>query len=704
MAQAVEYVRLDGKAITLVIALVEGETADVVYLGARLPDGEDLAAIAHSAARGRHENQPDIPPVPGILPQSGHGWQGRPAASFRLLSGEPLHTDLRLVSWFHEGGELTCRFADMQAKIHVSTHWAIKGSDLVFCDSGGWNENAEPIVLERFASISLPIPYRFSDFTAFSGRWAGEMRETRQSIAPNGFARCSAVGKPGFGGGNWLLLHAENGEEVLGIHLASSGDHDTRIDCDNAGSADGRAMLQMGRAFPDGGETIEPQGAFGAPPVLFALGQDRSELANIFHRHARDYVIQERPKWGPRKVHLNSWEALGFDLSEDKLKRLAEDAAALGVERFVLDDGWFGSRRDDTTGLGDWRVSKEVLPGGLKPVIDHVHGLGMDFGIWVEPEMVSPDSDLYRQHPDWCLHREGRDRATMRGQLLLDLTIPEVADNLFEQLGALIQEHPIAYLKWDHNRDAFPQAPDQLAQQSAIASLISKLRELRPDIEIESCASGGGRIDYDTLSRVNRFWPSDNNDPIERVRIMHAWSQFLPLEVLGNHVGPSPNPITGRRTDMDFRAKVALFGHMGVEADPQAMSAEERAVLKAHIALYKEWRSAMHSGDWFALEHPDPNIFAQMVIGQDRTLAVAAQTAFSQGFDTAPLRLKGLCPTAIYRVTLPLPWPSRAARYLPEKRNWRDGFALSGQALMTQGLALPLTHPETAWIVALETL
>ena len=704
MGKAPQYVRLDGQAITIVFALVEGGRADVVYLGAVLPEGEDLAAIAHCAARGGHENQPDTPPVPGILPQAGHGWQGSPAASFRHLSGERLHTDLRLISWLHEGSELTCRFADARANIHLSTHWAIKDSDAVSCNSEGWNANGEPIVLERLASINLPIPRRFADFTAFSGRWAGEMRETRQPIAPNGFARRSAGGKPGFGGGNWLLLHADTGEEVAGFHLASSGDHDMRIECDNIGSADGRAMLQMGEAFPDGGKVIEPQGAFGAPPVLFALGQNRSQLAHAFHRHTRAHVLPGRPNWTPRKVHLNSWEALAFDLSQSGLIELAQNAADLGVERFVLDDGWFGGRRNDQTSLGDWFVSPDVFPHGLDPLIEQVHARGMDFGLWVEPEMVSPDSDLYRAHPDWCLHLEGRDRPTMRGQLALDLARQEVCDYLFERLDALLRAHAIAYLKWDHNRDLFPAGARQPDQVAGFHHLLDRLRSAHRDVEIESCSSGGGRIDLAVLARTHRVWPSDNNDPIERVRIMRSWSQFVPLEVLGNHVGPSPNPITGRRTDMDFRAKTALFGHMGVEADPAAMSAAERGVLSAHIALYKQWRDVLHSGRLYRLSHPDPAIYAQIVVGAHSALALAAQTQFGGDFDAAPVRLTGLEREARYRVTLPRPWPTKASAYLPGANLWEAGVTMSGAALMAQGLSLPLTHPETAWLIALERL
>jgi alpha-galactosidase len=230
------------------------------------------------------------------------------------------------------------------------------------------------------------------------------------------------------------------------------------------------------------------------------------------------------------------------------------------------------------------------------------------------------------------------------------------------------------------------------------------VRAAHPQVEIESCSSGGGRIDFGVLQRTHRVWPSDNNDTIERLRIIPAWSQFLPLEVLGSHVGPSPNPITGRRLAMDFRAKVAVFGHMGVEADPARMTDKERETLAAHIALYKAWRGVLHAGALGRLAHPDPNVTAMMAVHEGKALALAAQTGFSALFDAAPVRLAGLEPDALYRVTLPDPWPPRAKHYLANAERWRAGLTLSGTALMTHGLALPLTHPETAWLIALEKI
>lgn len=702
-----EFVRIDGERLTLVFALEVGGTADCIYLGAALPHAEDLAALAAAGARGRHESQPDVPPVPGLLPERKGGWGGTPAVVLRQ-SGEAVPTDFRLDTWQAQPGSLALTFTDARLGIALSQGWQIAAGDVVEAHAILANQGEHMFEFERFAAPALPLPRRFTRITSLAGRWAGEMRETARDLAPDGFMRSSAAGKPGFGGGNWLILHASAGDEALGAHLAFSGDHDTRIECDMQGSGDGRAVLQMAAGQPHALARLAPGSVAATPKLVFARAPDRSALAQAFHAYLRGNVLPQRAAWGPRKVHLNSWEALGFKLSEDALMRLAEDAASLGIERFVLDDGWFGGqeqrRRDDRTSLGDWTVSRDVFPNGLAPLIARVHELGMDFGLWVEPEMISPDSDLYRAHPDWCLHVEARDRPTMRGQLALDLSRPEVREYLIERLDALLTENTIAYLKWDHNRDLFPDPGKALWQAIGFYHVVDRLREAHPHVEIESCASGGGRIDFGVLARVNRVWPSDNNDAVERLRITPAWSQFLPLEVLGSHVGPSPNPITGRRLAMDFRAKVAVFGHMGVEADPARMTDKEREILAVHIALYKQWRGVLHSGALHRLSHPDPDITGMMMTHHGKALALAAQTAFSPVFDAAPLRLAGLDAQARYRVTLPEPWPPRAKHYLGNRETWAAGLTLSGAALMTHGLALPLTHPETAWIIALEAI
>ncbi len=695
--------RLDDDALTLVFTLERGGAADLLYIGARLPEGEDLVALATASARARHESQPDQPPRPGLLPERKGGWSGTPAIELRR-GGQIAVTDFKAREWSVISNRVEFTFSDDVLEIEVLVTWRITPSGIIEVECTITNLSDHDFDLARMAAISLPIPQRFSEITSFAGRWSGEMHEQRRALAPEGFNRNSAGGKPGFSGGNWLILHDGASGEVMSAHLAWSGDYQTCIDCDPPGTADGRAVLQMGAAADAALGFLPAASSIETPKAIIALARDRSALAQRLHAYLRSDVLHRRTSWGPRKVHLNSWEALGFDLSEQKLLALADEAASLGIERFVLDDGWFAGRRNDQTSLGDWDVSPKVFPNGLTPVIDHIHALGMDFGLWVEPEMVSPDSELYRAHPDWCLYPEHGERFTMRGQLVLDLAKPAVGDFVFNRLDALLSQHRIAYLKWDHNRDLFPAEGKRICQTVALYGLLDRLRTAHPEVEFESCASGGGRIDYSILRFCHRVWPSDNNDPVERLRIMRAWSQFLPLEVLGSHVGPSPNPITGRRLGIDFRAKVAMFGHMGVEADPARMNEQERATLSAHIALYKHWRELLHSGAFHRLDHPDPGIFAQLVTSGAKALVLVAQTTFSANFDAVPLRLKGLDSDAFYRVTLPEPWPGKARHYLANPDSWRSGITLSGASMMQHGLALPLTHPETAWLIVLERL
>jgi alpha-galactosidase len=681
--------------------MARGDALDLLYLGARLPDGEDLAALAAAAARGRHENQPDVPPTGGLLPDPRTGWRGPLLAEFALdgLPVTPRWTGLTIETT----PDLRTIYADWTEETletHLRISWTMDAGDVIaahtqFTDTGPRAIDERGVVATRCAALLLPLPRGFDHVTHFAGRWADDMRAERLPVTRAGLGWASRGGKSGFAGGDWLVFDDEGSGAQLGFHIAATGDHIVRIERND----DGQATLVAESPIRTDGASI-----LHTSEALIVWAPDPGTLTCAFHTHARERLARH-PHNPPRtrRVHFNTWEACAFDFDEARLMRLAEDAAALGAERFVLDDGWFKGRSSDRAGLGDWVPDPVRFPNGLGPLIAHVKALGMDFGLWVEPEMVSPDSDLYRSHPDWCLHEDGLPRPTERGQLVLDFTRPEVGDHIHECIARLLRENDIAYLKWDHNRRLFPMPPLS-AHPGRLHQMWYQLRADFPDTMIESCSSGGGRIDMGILGRIERFWPSDNNDAVERIRIMREWSRFLPLEVLGSHVGPSPNPITGRRIAMDFRAKVAVFGHMGVEADPARMTDKERETLAAHIALYKEWRGVLHAGELHHLAHPDPNVTAMIAVHEGKALALAAQTGFSPVFDAAAVRFAGLDCQAHYRVTLPEPWPPRARHYLADPDALREGLTFSGTALMNHGLALPLTHPETAWIIALETI
>jgi alpha-galactosidase len=366
-------------------------------------------------------------------------------------------------------------------------------------------------------------------------------------------------------------------------------------------------------------------------------------------------------------VVLNTWEAVYFDHDLDKLTHLADLGAQVGVERFVLDDGWFRHRRDDRAGLGDWYVDETVWPSGLRPLIDHVRALGMEFGLWVEPEMVNPDSDLARAHPEWTLATGGRTPADRRSQQVLDLTHPEAYAYILERLDALLTEYDIAYLKWDHNRELVDAGhspdgePTVHRQTHAVYALLDELRARHPGLEIESCASGGGRIDLAILERTDRVWASDCNDALERQSI-NRWTQLLlPPELVGSHIGAVRSHTTGRTHDLTFRAGTALFGHLGIEWD---------------LTRARE---------------------AHGVISHDRTEAVFALTAVATPVTAHPgtLRLPGLDPNTTYHLR-PLPPGDQAPGMEGGTPAWctKDGITLPGSVLERVGIQIPNLHPE----------
>lgn len=705
MERSPPVVRIDGAALTLVLAGCETGAPWLVFLGPRLRDDEDLAALVQAATTGRHGSQPDVPQPHGLLPEAGRGGMGRPALALRR-GDTALSTAFGPATIEASPAALHVRMADACNGLALAIDWTIGAGDVVRAGVTLTNTGTSPLAIDHLASLALPLPAWADEATQFAGRWAAEMQAVTAPITGTQ-ASASRGGRPGFGGGNWLVAQDQGAGagvdagwgRMIGFHLAWSGDHDRLLER----HADGSASVQIGCRLDPGEVVLAPGESFTTPQALFAFSAaGRNGLRRAFHAHLRADVLPGRAAWGPRKVHLNSWEALAFDLDETRVLELITAAADLGVERFVLDDGWFSGRRDDTTSLGDWTPDTARFPSGLAPIAAACAARGLDFGLWVEPEMVSPDSDLYRRHPDWCLHVPGQPRPTQRHQLVLDLTRPEVADHIFETLDRLLTNQPIAYLKWDHNRELFPTAGKGHAQALAVLALLDRLRAAHPALEIESCASGGGRVDFAILQRCHRIWASDNNDPGERLRINAAWGQFLPPEIIGSHVGPSPNPVTGRRTPMDFRAKVALFGHMGVEADPAAMTAGERAVLAAHIAVYKTWRDVIHGGEMREIGFSEPGLWGSLAIAADgrRALALATSTRLSAAHYAEPLRLTGLDPAARYTIRLIEPGPR--VRLLADPEIWRRGLTLSGPALAETGLRLPLALPDTAWLIALE--
>lgn len=698
------FQRLDGPAFTLVIDARGNQAPRLVYLGLPLPREADLAQLSFATAIGPRESQPDDRLDLTLLPDAGWGFVGEPAIV--IEGGVPC---FQLVSCDAGAAALTLNFIDEVAGLALNIEWQVLPTGLLASRAKLTNGGRMPIAVHWLAALALPLPAWAHEVVQVHGRWSGEFRLAATPLRTGKLEKINRTGRSGFDGTHYLCATeagvTEERGRAIGAHLAWSGNARSLVEA----LYTGQSQLQLGEWLAPGEIMLAPGDSYETPEALIAISNEGfNGLRRAFHAELRARQAVADLGQSPRKVHFNSWEAVYFDLDQARLIELADRAAALGIERFVLDDGWFLGRRDGCRALGDWTVDPERFPTGLGTFVDRVHGLGMDFGLWVEPEMVSPDSDLYRAHPDWCLHAADRERPTQRHQLVLDLTRPEVTAYLFDALDRLLREVPIAYLKWDHNRDLFPAVsrgrPVVHEQTLAYYALLDRLRAAHPNVEIESCASGGARIDFAVATRAARVWASDNTDAVERLRLHRAMSLFYPPDIIGAHVGASPNPTTGRRLGIDFRARVAMFAHFGVEADPAKLMPAEREALAAHITDYKRWRHLIHSGVQYYIDHDDPGVTAQIIVAADGTEALALAARIDQAGNAVspPMRLPGLDATACYRVTLQEPWPQSAAHQLGEPDFWRSRPLLEGASLMQVGLRLPVVHPETAWLVHLE--
>jgi alpha-galactosidase len=555
-------------------------------------------------------------------------------------------------------------------------------------------------------AASLPVPAHAVELLDLTGRWTRERSPQRHPLHQGTWLR---EGRHGRSGHDSPLVMAAGtagfgfrAGQVWAGHLAWSGDGAWWAER----NADGQAGLGAAELLGQAEVSLGQGESYQAPTYLAVYsGRGLDGVTAAFHQFVRARPSHPR---APRPVVLNTWEAVYFDHRLERLAELADVAARVGVERFVLDDGWFNGRRNDRAGLGDWYVDAGVWPDGLGPLIEHVSRLGMRFGLWVEPEMVNADSDLFRAHPDWVLGQPGRLPLSWRHQQVLDLADPGAYAYILERLDALLREYDIAFLKWDHNRDLIEPGhagrPGTHAQTLATYRLMDELRARHPGLEIESCASGGARVDLGILARTDRVWASDSNDALERQHIQLWTGLLLPPELVGAHVGPPEAHTTGRGHGLPFRAATALFGHFGIEWDIAAASAEEQKALAEAIAVYKRLRGLLHGGEVVRGDDPEASAILHGIVALDRTEAVFAWVQLAPSTLSVPgrARLPGLDPDAVYLVE-PLAVGGEPLLTHSAAPPWyaAGGVSLGGRALAEAGLELPVLAPEQALVLHL---
>lgn len=643
----------------------------------------DLALLADAAVPAVPASSIDEPLRFSLLPALADGWSGRPAVTVSGLRGAARHG--RTV---REGAVLTveCTWADavITTRLELTEHGVLVAAQSIR------NGGSGPLTLTS-AGVVLPVPDRAREVLDFSGRWAGErrpqhstpghgvwLRETRHGRGGHDDPFLLVAGTPGFGFG---------AGEVWSVHLAWSGDTALWYERSDLGPTAVGAGERLTLITVEPGESYES-------PALVATWSDAGldGLSDRLHPWVRSWSTHRRP----RPITLNTWEAVYFDHSLARIEPLIERAADVGVERFVLDDGWFLGRTDDRRALGDWTVDPVRWADGLGPLIERVRDAGMEFGLWVEPEMVSLDSDVARRHPEWLL--TDPDSVTWRWQHVLDLSRPEVAQHLFERLDALLTEYPIAYLKWDHNRDLL--VDDSGAQVRALYRLIDRVRAAHPDVEIESCASGGARIDLGILRRVDRVWVSDTNDPLVRQGIQRWTGIVIPPEYLGSHIGDAHAHTTGRVSTLAFRLATGLFGHAGIESDLTRVPPGDLDGLRTWAGVHRRFRGLLHSGRVVRADAASAAVAASGVVAHDRGEAVFSY-AVLDATDAAlpePLRFVGLDPERRYRVEAVDLGASPAVLQDAAPPWIADGVELPGAVLVETGLSMPLLLPGNALV------
>ncbi|SFS16002.1 alpha-galactosidase [Microbacterium sp. cf046] len=721
--------------VSLIVDSRAGKLPSILHWGAQLGELDDDALFGLSAARVPviGSNNVESPPRVAVLPEHHTGWTGRPgiagSADGRGWSPRFTVTSIELDGELVDGvvvsdaGRAVFHAADDQGILSLRLELELLPSGLVRTRATLKNEQEAAYAVDD-VSLCFPLPAEATEVLDFTGQHNFErhpqrgplragihLRENRRGRTAADSAYVLHAGAPGFGFA---------AGRIWAVHTAWSGNH--RHYAERVYT--GEQVLGGGEVLLPGEVILEHGDEYQSPWVYGSYGDGLDEIAHRFHDHLRA-IGASRP--AERPVTLNVWEAVYFRHDAAELIALADQAAAIGIERFVLDDGWFGARRTDRAGLGDWVVSTDVWPDGLHPLVDHVRAKGMQFGLWFEPEMVNLDSDLARRHPEWIMAARDELPVESRAQQVLNLAAPGAYEHVKSQMLALLDEYPIDYIKWDHNRDlteagdrAHGGRPIVHEQTLAFYRLLRELRDAHPDLEIESCSSGGGRVDLGVLELTDRVWVSDNSDPHDRQAMMRWTAQLAPPEYLGAHIASDRSHTTGRRLDLSFRASTAIFGHLGIEWDLGEATDAELALLARWIEFHKEHRALLLGGEIVRMDTPDPRINLHGVVAADDSEAIfsAAVLDTTHPDPPAPLKLRGLDPDRVYHVTpvfigtlpsglVPPAWwgePSDAD-VLATQEYWDradrvdvsfTGARFRGDVLATVGVASPRVHPDQA--------
>ncbi len=655
--------RLDGGGVTYAFGVNAQGQLQSLYWGGRLDDGDSPGPVASLRDHSSVDLSSSV--TPQEFPSQGGGMFVEPALKVAYPDGVR-DVVLKYVSHRATDQGLTLRLKDIERELYVELRYVMDSETGVLGRSAVVeNRTRTAVRIDQLAAAALTLPVE-DDYGLhyLTGRWAAEWTLQSRPLTPGSTVLESRRGDTGHQNNPWFAIDRAgiSDEEVGPVWfgaLAWSGSWRISVDQDVLGKVrivGGYNPFDFAYRLKPG-ETLES-------PVFYAGYSDQGMggASRLMHRFQRTKILPGGDAAPLRPVLYNSWEATEFAVDEPGQVALAEKAATIGVERFVMDDGWFGARNNDKAGLGDWTVNRTKFPNGLKPLIDKVRGLGMEFGLWVEPEMVNPDSDLYRAHPDWVINFPGRPRTPGRNQLMLNLARRDVRDHLLKMLDELVSQNDIAFLKWDHNRNwSEPGWPGQAAEDQQkiyveyvrnLYWIIAELRRRHPRLEIESCAGGGGRVDLGIMALTDQVWPSDNTDPFDRLTIQDGFSHAYAPSVMMAWVTDSPNWVNRRTTSLEYRFLSSMQGGLGIGANLNHWKPEDFATAKRMVAEYKTIRKTVQRGDLYRLISPRDGSerSATLSVSPDHRQAVlfAFVHSTTKLDPLSRIKLRGLDPKARY--------------------------------------------------------
>ena len=655
---------LETENSSYVFRVLENQQLQHLYYGKRIHVKENYGNLASYQTRGfevsytADEERIQLSMIPNEYATYGKGDFRHPAYQVQDATGSRI-TELKyqgytlstgkkrleiLPSTFDDDGDrsevLTITLKDDIIGLVVKLNYTVfPGQNVIVRNVEFINEGQSDLKLLKAMSLQLDLPDDQFDFIHFSGAWLRERQLYRTALRP-GLQSIDSLRYSSSPQNNPFFMLSrkhttEESGEVYGFNLVYSGNFQNSIEVDHFGTT--RVLIGVNPVEFE--YLLEPQMSFVTPEAIMSYSaQGMNALSQQLAIFYREHLVNPRFAKRPRPIVLNSWETMYFNLTTDKVLELAKCGQQLGVELFVLDDGWFGHREDDNSSLGDWTTDYRRLPKGISYIADEIHKMGMQFGLWFEPEMISIDSELYLTHPEWMICTLHRKPSVGRHQYVLDFTNQELIDYLFDAISSIIQETKLEYIKWDYNRhitDAYTATLLETKQMEfghryilGVYQLLERLTKAYPEVLFESCSSGGGRFDLGMMYYAPQAWTSDDTDPIERLKIQHGTSYGYSLSMMSAHVSASPNEQSGRRTSLDTRAAVAYFGVFGYELDVTTLEAAEAEKVKEQIDFYKRYREVFQYGNFYRIRSPfEDDVVDWQVVSSDKSTAILLHTS-----------------------------------------------------------------------------